>query len=151
MLPARLTVLMVQRVYSGTSNKMCEFMQAIYFPITDTTDPVLIQFELDLNAGTITLTFSEAVDVSSVDPTALTLASDLSSTSSITLTGGAVTSGNAAVLGMNLAEDDLNELKIAGICQTASSCYLSITFNFVTDLSGNTVVAILSDSALAVS
>ena len=86
-----------------------------------------------------------------MDPTALTLASDLSSTSSITLTGGAVTGGNAAVVEIYLGEVDLNDIKVAGICQTVSSCYLSITSDLVSDLSGNTVVSILSDSALAVS
>ena len=86
-----------------------------------------------------------------MDLTALTLASDLSSTSSVTLTGGEVTSGNAAVVEMNLAEVDLNDIKVAGICQTVSSCYLSITLTFVYDLSGNILVPILPESALAVS
>ena len=85
-----------------------------------------------------------------MDPTALTLASDSTSTISLTLTGG-FSSASVAVVEMSLTVADLNDIKVAGICQTASSCYLSITSVLARDLSGNLVVPILSNSALAVS
>ena len=56
--------------------------------ITDTTRPVLVNFNTNLTAETITLTFTETVNASSLNFSAFTLQDFFEGTYSYTLTNG---------------------------------------------------------------
>ena len=83
----------------------------IYTP--DTTEPQLLRFTLDLTEETLTLFFSETVNVSSIDVTGITLQSDLTGAISVALTNASVSTENGPVVILQLSQLDLNRLKNA--------------------------------------
>ena len=126
---------------------------------TDSSKPQLRGFDLDVNSGKLTLTFSETVLASSVDPAAITIQSLetilLDSTNSslfYTLTSGNITALENVVLQLQMTNSDLNQIKRRSRLATAEdSTYLSITEDAVTDANGNMVVPVLSTNATRVS
>jgi hypothetical protein len=81
--------------------------------VADTTDPALELFELDMNAGVLTLSFSEAMEADSLLVHNFTIqsTSNLSSGVGLQLTGGARGSTDGLTLYINLTDTDMNELK----------------------------------------
>ena len=121
----------------------------------DTTAPNITSFDLDMNAGLLTLRFSEVVRASLVDVTQLTLqmqASLLSLTPSNSFTLGpnsTATTQNSETIVVTLGVADLNPLKsIAGLARSASSTFLSVGINFVEDMHANRVNPVAAVVAL---
>ena len=119
--------------------------------INDTTSPILIQFDLDMNLGYINLTFTETVNASSVQFDAITLQSDRELAfinDSYTLTGGDLLSdiSDTKIL-IELTMEDLNEIKRLEIGLTKPTSYIVIDSSFISDMNGNPVRAVENDTA----
>eukprot|EP00042_Codosiga_hollandica_P059493 m.918095 g.918095 ORF g.918095 m.918095 type:complete len:4523 (+) comp60173_c0_seq1:4307-17875(+) len=118
----------------------------------DTTAPVLLGFDLNLNANTLTLSFSETVMSSSFSASGLSLVSSrLVSALEVTLTGGLV-STNDAVVTVTLAQRDVASLNLAvGLCDSALDTFLRADSSAFTDMVGIPLVPIDLAHALVVS
>ena len=79
----------------------------------DTTDPVLIDFDIDLNVGTLTLVFDETVDASSLNLTQITLQDMVSgeTNNTYTLTGGDWEMYDSTIITVYFSFTDLNSIK----------------------------------------
>ncbi len=127
-------------------------VQASLF-VSDTISPVLFEFHLDMDLGYLHLTFSETIEVSSIDPTTIILQSEYNSTNvSYSLTGGAVITPNQPELTLQILTVDLNNIKrITGLATSINNTYIAITSNTITDVNNNPVVVINSSYALQAS
>lgn len=122
----------------------------------DTTPPEVSSFVLDLNTGQLHLTFSETINISSLDPTQLTLQSmqiALPTTDSLTLAGGVIlTPYHNTTATIELLKEDLDTIKgILPLAMNGFSTFLSVTGDTVSDMSGNRLVSIIASGAMGVS
>ena len=122
--------------------------------IPDTTAPVLLSFELDLNVGLLILQFSEPVMVPNLAVSAITLqsASNASGTS-YTLTGGYSASADAAALlqRITLSSQDLNAIKaLTELATSNENTFLSVAPNLTTDYAFNEAIPVPSSDAVPV-
>jgi hypothetical protein len=129
----------------------------------DLKQPTLKQFAINMTAGTITLTFSEAVSSESVVVTGLRLqdnkrafvssqAGNATPDYAYTLTDGEVISSDGTVLVVQLVVCDVNHLKrLAQVATQLSDTYLTIAANSVQDLNGVPIVPIEDGAALQTS
>jgi hypothetical protein len=118
----------------------------------DTTRPVVVSFGLDLNTGILILTFSETVNVSTIDITALTIQSDGSgSGTSHTLVSGLVASPNSDTVTIFLTQMDLNVIKSdVNLATSQANTFLSFSSSLVQDMYGSPVVEVGPEGALVV-
>lgn len=120
----------------------------------DVIRPNLVQFDLDMNLGLLTLIFSETVNASSLQPVEITvLGEDSNSTEYVlTLAGARQTSGeDSTVIEIYILDSDLNEIKRQrGLATNDSNTYLSITEDLINDMNLNPVVTISETNALPV-
>ncbi|KAL5489590.1 hypothetical protein EMCRGX_G018700 [Ephydatia muelleri] len=118
---------------------------ATYFK--DTTNPSLVLFLLDMNTGTVTLSFTEVINISSIVYTQFTLLQSLyPNTTSFTLTGGnLVTTSNTDYITFTILPADLNEIKRQKI---TSFAYISFNSTAFFDVSFNPVVPVAGRIAL---
>ena len=124
-------------------------IQVVTFTV-DTTQPVLVSFWLDLNIGFLQLTFSEAVDPSTLDFTGITLQSSSTLPTTIfTLTGGSAVAVSFTEMMVVLTTDDANALRrMQGLATLVADTYLALTSATIQDYSGNSLVPIPSSNAL---
>ena len=123
----------------------------------DITSPLLVAFDLDMNTGSIYLTFDETVEASSLDVTQITLqdatlTSDLNNT--YTLTGGYSSMDDSTTLVVNFTFFDLNSIKkIRGLASdlNGTNSFITITNVTIVDMNNNSVVAVPDSVALRVS
>ena len=118
----------------------------------DTTDPELTSFTFDLDSGQLEFIFSETVNVSSLDPTQVTLQNVRSATdpalSSLTLMGGDVLIvGDNTTVTVRLLKPDLDTLKALPIATDVDTTYLSVTSDLILDMNNNSLVSIPNQSA----
>jgi hypothetical protein len=100
----------------------------------DATPPTLASYDLNLNSGTLVLTFSEPVDPATIVPSGFTLADDSPSTVTLPLTGGTPSSTLSTVVTLTLTSTDLNQLKIMpGVTPGYTASYLHIAANSIKD------------------
>ena len=119
----------------------------------DTTDPQLTSFSLDLNSGSLQLTFNETVRFSSLNITTITLQnSSILTESSVMLTIGNITNlYDSTVVEVLLSIEDQNEIKrIRSLGTSMSNTYLSLLSGGIEDMNGNGVVEVSSLDALLV-
>ena len=117
----------------------------------------LMSFALFVNLGILNLTFSETINITTLDDlTLITLqgAPDLTMTAYVmALTGGGVeqsTDGFIAII--SLTEDDLNNIKsMTGLATGYSNTFISFPNSTVQDLAGNDVIGISNTTAMNVS
>ena len=117
----------------------------------DTTAPQLVRFlEVDLNNGSLTLEFSETVNVRSFNYTGITLQDFFRSPRySLRLTGGSSYSENGTVVTIIL--DPLDHhllLQDDNICSDINNCWISFEPNSVDDMNGNGNLPVPEDDAL---
>ena len=113
--------------------------------VPDTTAPQLLNYTFDLNTGSIVLTFSEVITVSSILPTEITLQSDSISTAPILqLSDDATVSGSDdRIVNITLVNSDLNTIKQALAFGTGiTNTFISYTESAFNDTSGNRVQSI---------
>ena len=120
----------------------------------DRNRPLLIEWTLDLNVGQAILTFSETVDIHTLEPMQITVLASQNSADIYTLTGyeNLVPPDADYRFAIQLNTADANAIKARLTLGTGlSSSYLSITRSAVMDTSGNDVVEISSQNALRAS
>ena len=103
----------------------------------DQTRPTLVSFALDMDSANVTLTFTEAVNASSLQPSGLTLHS---ANTTYTLTGGFVIDIYSTVVVMNLNDADFDRIKaMTSLCagDDTSDCSLTIDRDSILDMSQN--------------
>jgi hypothetical protein len=113
--------------------------------VVDETDPVLASAALDMNAKTLTLSFTETVDVSTLAVTAITIqptANVANGVASVTLSGN---SGSSSVDGhtvvVNIANADANEIKrITALATSSATSYVVATSATIKDMNNNPLV-----------
>lgn len=143
---------------SGTYNVAINSNSAVevrYF-IADTTSPELLSFTLDVDNGEIVLLFSDVVDVSTFDVSALTLQGQKSRVPlewhSLSVTSSSASSENSFTVVVHLGESDLNRIKqIRALATSMSDTYLTVRASLVDDLAGIDLTAITDGKALLVS
>ena len=139
----------------------------------DTTNPIVVSFNLDLSLDVVTFRFSETVRGGSLDPTQLTFVSDDSTDDSMsgsgsgsgmglgrillptnyTLTGGEnlPLTRDSTELQLELTFEDRNELKrLVDLATSPNNTFISITADFIEDMNANPILPISSDSALGI-
>ena len=123
------------------------------FVIPDTISPNLIQFEVDMNSGALTLVFDEPINVSSIYIPGLTVQDAVRSRTGLQLYNSSVLSpSNGLSILIRLSDTELNEVKrIDSLFTFLNNSYISISSTFLTDLSGNQVVSKLNGFALRAS
>ena len=131
-------------IHSGyESDATASFHQPEVFN-PDNTAPVLEAATMDLNQGTLTLSFSEVIVEATFSPSDVTLHQSSSTSPSITLSPSSLFSlafnGAAAVI--QLTNDDLNWLKANDFFTSSNTTYLSLMPSLV-DVSGNGLLAIV--------
>jgi hypothetical protein len=109
----------------------------------DKVEPVLNTYNFNLDTRVMTLTFSETIEVTSIQPTSLTLIDSASSpTFSVTLEGGAVTLDDVTSVSITLEDSDANRIKAAfGLATSVGTTYLLWDHLFATDVVGNNVTS----------
>ena len=106
----------------------------------DTTDPMLESFNLDLTADTLTLSFDETVDVSTLDVTQITLHGSNDTTDFTLTNSGVQNTTDLPTIVIYLSEDDRNDIKRdTMLAIDANSTYLSFTNATITDMVSNPV------------
>ena len=116
----------------------------------DFTQPELLSFTLNLDIGSLQLTFSEAVNISTLNPTGITLQSHPSSPIIVlTLTGGSAVAVRFTEMMVMLTRDDASMLRqLQGLATSTADTYLALTSNTVWDYNGNSLVPIPPSAAL---
>ena len=119
----------------------------------DTNAPTLTQWDIDFNNDQFTLTFSETVDVSSVDWTTVTIQDGdgtvVPVTTSYTLTGGSTASSDGITVVLDLNATDVNAIKAdTGLATSSADAYMSITAGFIDDMGTNDITAIANTAGL---
>ena len=118
----------------------------------DSSSPRLDTFELNLSTEQLILTFSEAVQATSLDPTQITVQSRMNSATAgtriVRLTGGTPPQENGRIIALQLSEEDANMIKrFTDIATSRVDTFLSLTGTAVQDPVGNRVVAIADNNA----
>ena len=118
--------------------------------IPDTISPNLIQFEVDMNSGALTLVFDEPVNISSIYIPGLTVQNAARSRTGLQLSNSSIISpSNGVSIMIRLSDTELNEVKrIDSLFTFLFNSYISISSTFLTDLNGNQVVSRLNGFAL---
>ena len=102
---------------------------------SDATEPHLVAYELDMDAGVLTMTFSETIKVSSANANSLTLHGSANGGESHTLTGGDFSEDDSTVVSVALTRDDLNSVKVqTNLAVSEETTFLSIDGGAVTDM-----------------
>ena len=112
---------------------------------SDTTQPQLQSYTIDMDSGTLALTLSEPVLLQSYTPQELTIQNTVSSPSSLfTLTSGTVSAANNiadSIITLTVDYDDINEIKsLTSLATDISSTFLTARSSFFTDTSSNMLV-----------
>lgn len=119
------------------SDVAASFHQPLVF-IPDQTSPELEYVRIDLNQGTLTLSFSEVIVGTTFSPDNVTLMPSPASPLTLTLstdTSFTLTSFSSEI-NLQLTTNDLNWLKAKELFTSANDSYLSLASNLI-DISGN--------------
>ena len=123
--------------------------------IADSTNPDLTGFSLDLNTGTLHLTFSEIVNTSSLTVDSISLLDRPTNLSPLllSLSGGTVlTLIDSTVIDVRIIKTNLETLKRErGLADDLNTTYLAIEYAALFDMSGNFLNAITMDNAIKAS
>lgn len=124
----------------------------LYIP--DLSPPYLLSFALDMNAGHLVLTFTEVVDIQSLDISQLALQSSVLLNQTYRFTGvvDVVPSDSDSVFAIQLTQADLNMIKQNHTLATSiSNTYLGIKSGAIRDMAYNFVVPIVLQASLFIS
>ena len=104
----------------------------------DSLPSEFISFELDLNSGIVTLTFTETVDANTFDPTRLHFANE-NATSVYTLSGGEILNEkNQTWIQLRLSVQDLNDIKaLTDLATSKANTFLRVEQRSVYDMNFN--------------
>lgn len=110
---------------------------------------ILNSWDLNMNAGTLTLHFNQTANASTFSATGITIQDASTATTSRTLTAGSTTSSpNGVDIVVNLSTADLNAIKANGsLAKAAGSSWLRMTAAVIDDMLGNDNDAIANGAA----
>ena len=116
----------------------------------DVSHPHLVDFDLDMNIGTLYLTFNETVEASSLNVSEITLQDSITAAenNTYTITGGVSSMNDSTVITLDFSFLDLNEIKkIRGLAsdESGSNTFLTLTNLSIVDMNDNPVVPIPDD------
>ena len=120
--------------------------------IEDSTRASLLRYELDMNQGTIILTFDDAIDINSISYSHLVIQNQSTFTdSAYQLTGGTIR--NNTLGGINsyiqLTLRDQNTIKgLLSLATSIDNTYITITTQFIRDYEGRNIIPIPATGAL---
>ena len=118
----------------------------------DITRPNLLAYTMDLNSGSLTLTFDEAVDLNSFNPTSFNFRTPPGAVfSQSNPISDAVIQGTSSfdtILTVQLGMTSLNQVKSLA-ARTSLNFSATVDFSFLTDTSSNVLVSIDASSPLA--
>eukprot|EP00038_Savillea_parva_P017425 m.20197 g.20197 ORF g.20197 m.20197 type:complete len:961 (+) comp3765_c0_seq1:245-3127(+) len=114
-------------------------LQAQYTP--DTVAPLLVGFVLDLFTGTMTMVFTEPVNIDTVNYPGIGFVSSQGATSTLSLTGGTASQVNLTSIAIALRVADVIQIR------DASAYLLTVSAASLTDMAGNGIEAIASGDA----
>ena len=120
------------------------FHQPLTF-IVDTTRPALAAFDVDLNAGNMTLSFTEVIQESTFYPENVTLLNGPSGSAMIVLSSETsfTRSASGDEVMLTFTTSDLNSIKSAtDLFTNVSNSFLAITGGFLLDSSGNSLLSV---------
>ena len=119
--------------------------------VADTTNPRLTSYSLDMNIGTLALTFNDVVSPSTFAPTRIKLqarqALNLPFNETYTLTGGSTTSTHGYVIVASLTSTDLNAIKERPIATAINDTFLSLDARTIQDVFNTAVISVTPDQA----
>lgn len=121
--------------------------QALDGFIADTTAPLATGFAIDLDAGTLTVSYQQPVKGSSVDPVAFTLENKITSADSTQLLDGDVMDPDnvSTSFVLTFTKSVLDEIKRKDVCAKATGeggCFLRFGASSVDDATGQTIAGI---------
>ena len=127
--------------YSG--NLLLAYGAQVVSYVNDNTFPILLSYELDLNAGSMMMRFDEPVDTSSLDTTGSMLTKDpppnpVSSSANVVGTFNGSSNQNT-ILTLTITSN-LNEIKLA--LYSGSSAFITIPSTFINDVANNPIAPI---------
>ena len=105
----------------------------------DTKPPVLNSFSLDLDSRELVLTFSETVNVSTLNVTGLTLSNGAMAAASYTLQTSYSNTGNQPIITIRLSDEDFNAITLMEICVVDTECFIATNQTTIEDMSGLSV------------
>ena len=113
----------------------------------DATQPQLASFDLDMDAGTLDLEFSEAVDVGTLTFELLALSTDGYATGGVVLTAAEATATRgdgklAAQVALDLGDANVDALKVARVGTDDDSAWLAAAAGAIDDMDGLPLVRI---------
>ncbi|MCK5254390.1 MAG: hypothetical protein KAQ81_00100, partial [Deltaproteobacteria bacterium] len=129
----------------GTNTNLIDDNNAVA-ETADTNNPSLSSWSLDLTAPTLTLNFSETVDVSTRDLTALTAQDAATATGSHTLTTSDTASGDGTSVVIDLSIAD--KAGIRAFAVDIGTSYLRTTNLLIDDMAGNANSVIADGTAM---
>ena len=114
--------------------------------IEDTSRPRLMRFGINLSTSVLSLTFSEAINITTFDPTQIQLSNEAGI--SFNLSGGSYVREHAAVINIYFAAIDNTFLKsqaqLGTFGSSITNTYLSISSDAAEDTSTNTLIQVSS-------
>jgi len=124
----------------------------------DITTPKLEHWDVDLTEETVTMVFSEAVNLAHFTPAELTFNGAADATAVVTVPSFTLTDGTNQALSedqltltFNLVKDDLDEIKRTdGLLTYDGDSYVEITSGFIKDMFGVDAEPVLADASKAV-
>ena len=122
--------------------------------VPDTTPPTLTNFTLDMNTGQLFLTFSEVVDILTLNASRISLQGAATSSRPRTLTGfsSVVPSDADYRFAIQLTPSNLNAIKQdTSLATNAANTYITVATGAILDMASNPVVPILNGVALKTS
>ena len=111
--------------------------------ISDTSRPILLCYSLDMNTGSVVLTFNEIVNISTIHFPSLTFqrfmdtSGDLNLTYSLTDMSYLNQTLNDKYVVFIISQHDLNNIKRRSISLSISTSFLSMASSFIADMTNN--------------
>lgn len=112
--------------------------------VKDTEPPSLTTYDVDMNVGSLTLSFDETVNVSSLVISDILLLDSMMGGMTYSLNTSAVNHGPQPNVIINISDRDLNELKRLRICLTSETCFLSFPSTLIEDMVRRSVIPLSS-------
>lgn len=131
---------------NGDANHQSQPLQVASF-VPDTVGPSVISFDLNMNTGQLQIYFNDPVDVSTFNPTGITLQSALIRLPSQwhRLSQNSITNSSVGfTITVDFSNDiDLNQIKrIRNLCSAQQNCYIYIITTLIRGLNNANVVRI---------
>jgi hypothetical protein len=102
---------------------------------SDTVEPELLNFEVDMDLMTLTLSFSEPVFTAELNFDQITMQNFMDTEDEVKLTGGTTDNLNNQVVVVHFSREDSNAIKLnKGLCTGQNNAWITITESTVKDL-----------------